>query len=81
MTARRTSIFMGAFRARLLAQLIRSRGDSIVTMDDLHAVAAAAGWRRQATDHGVDVLVAGFEGERLEQDEHGRPRLVREAAA
>ncbi len=76
MTARRTSIVLGAFRARQLAELVRSRGDSILTMDDLYAVAAAAGWRRQAVEHAVDVLVPGFEGERLDQDEYGRPRVV-----
>ncbi len=76
MTARRTSIVLGNFRARQLAELVRARGDSILSMDDLHAVAAAAGWRRQAVEHGVDVLVAGLEGTCLEQDESGRPRLV-----
>jgi len=76
MTGRQTSIVLGAFRARLLSQLIRSRGDSIRSMDDLYKVAAAAGWRRQAIEHAVDVLVPGFEGERLAQDEYGRPRLL-----
>ena len=79
---RRTSIVLSAFRGRLLAELIRSRGDEILTLAPTSTrFASAAGWRRQATQHGVDVLVAGLEGERLEQDEYGRPRLVREAAA
>lgn len=79
--SRRTSLVLGNFRARQLAALIRARGDSILTLADLYAIAGAAGWRRQAVEHAVDVLIPGFEGERLEQDEYGRPRLVREEAA
>ncbi len=75
---RRTSIVMGAFRGRQLAALIRARGDSILTLADLFSIAAAAGWRRQAVEHAVDVLVAGLDGVRLEQDGWGRPCLVEE---
>lgn len=75
-----TSLVLGNFRARQLAELLRARGDSIVTMDDLYAVAMAAGWRRQAAEHAVDVLVAGLEDTgRLEQDEYGRPHIAPEA--
>ncbi len=77
----RSSVVLGAFRARQLADLIRARRDSIVILDDLYAVARAAGWREQAIDHAVDELVAGVEGpgsmvQRLEQDERGRLVLV-----
>ena len=44
---RRTSLVLGNFRGRQLAELIRSRGDAIVTMEDLYKVASAAGWRRR----------------------------------
>lgn len=77
---RRTSIVLGNFRARQLADLIRSRGDSIVSLADLYAVAQAASWRKQAIDHAVDVLVAGVDGQRLEEDSSGRLVLVLEGS-
>ena len=77
---RRTSVVIGAYRARRVADLVREHADEIRCEEDVYAVCATTGLRRQSAEHGVDLLVEGIDGLVLEQDVVGRPFIREETA-
>ena len=78
----KTRLILGNFRGRGLAALVQERADTIRSVADIYTVALAAGWRRQAVDQALDVLVGpGVDGLRLVDDDRGQPQIVRERGA